>query len=63
MAYLFDRCDGANIKTSRELDRNYLHPVTDTQRLTREYIDRIYGEQSLGMGNGDIHPTAQVGER
>jgi hypothetical protein len=34
------RADGENIKMSRELDRNYLQPVTDTQRLTREYIDR-----------------------
>jgi hypothetical protein len=34
------RADGENIKLSRELDRNYLHPVTNTQRLTRESIDR-----------------------
>ena len=40
------RADGENIKMSRELDRNYLHPVTDTQRLTREYIDRYVANKT-----------------
>ena len=40
------RAHGENIKMSRELDRNYLHPVTDTQRLTRECIDRYIANKA-----------------